>query len=484
MNEAKGGVGINGKFPDSSGESPPTIMDLFSSSVQLAALLDHLPVGLAVLDTNRRIMLVNRALEALTGFTRDEIWGLPCADVLRSSICHQQCPFADSLSGGESESLEGDIINRDRRKIPVRISSKPLRGQSDDIVGFLETIEDISHLRQAAEKLNQAYRFGAMIGHSAKMEELFRIMPIIAQTDSSVLITGETGTGKDLAAEAIHQTSVRAREAFIKINCGALPETLMESELFGHKKGAFTGAVTDKPGRIRLAHKGTVYLTEIGDLPLALQVKLLTFLDDKIVYPLGTTKGFQADVRVVAATHRNLEQMVREGVFREDLLFRLNVVRLHLPPLREREGDIGLLMDNFLSLFSARFNKKIKGFSTDVRRILLSYPFPGNVRELRNAVEYAVNICQDDQIMPEHLPAYLLDPQRTARLADEKSASHAGHSPQRTMGTSVSSWAEIERQMILDALLKAKGRKNRAAQALGWGRSTLWRKIKQYGLES
>lgn len=258
----------------------------------------------------------------------------------------------------------------------------------------------------------------------------------------------------------------------------------MESELFGHKKGAFTGAVTDKPGRIRLAHKGTVYLTEIGDLPLALQVKLLTFLDDKIVYPLGTTKGFQADVRVVAATHRNLEQMVREGVFREDLLFRLNVVRLPLPPLREREGDIGLLMDNFLSLFSARFNKKIKGFSTDVRRILLSYPFPGNVRELRNAVEYAVNICQDDQIMPEHLPAYLLDPQRTARLADEKSASPAVHSPQRTMGTSVSSWAEIERQMILDALLKAKGRKNRAAQALGWGRSTLWRKIKQYGLES
>jgi DNA-binding NtrC family response regulator len=227
-----------------------------------------------------------------------------------------------------------------------------------------------------------------------------------------------------------------------------------------------------------------VYLTEVGDLPLSLQVKLLTFLDDKIIYPLGCTKGFQSDVRVVAATHRPLEKMVREGRFREDLLFRLNVVRLHLPPLREREGDIVLLMGHFLGVFAERFHKKIEGFSEEARRILQKYPYPGNARELRNAVEYAVNICQDDCIKPEHLPAYLAAPQSLAPVTAGEAVA-AGPSlssaPSHPPG---SNWTGMERQMIIDALIQAKGRKNKAALALGWGRSTLWRKINQYGLES
>ena len=483
MGETTSGVSIADGYPRVDRWTRPLVKDLFASPLPLSALLDSIPVGVAVLDAHRRLLYFNQYLESLTGFHRDQVWGLPCRDVLRADVCHHHCPFDEAAAQGAGLSLEGDIINRDRRKIPVRLSSVPFVEGDGSLLGYMEIVEDI-RLLKASEIAGHAYSFGEMIGHSSNMEELFRIMPIIAQTDSSVLITGETGTGKDLAAEAIHQASNRAHGPFIKINCGALPETLLESELFGHTKGSFTGAVSDKPGRIRLGHKGTVYLTEVGDLPLSLQVKLLTFLDDKIIYPLGSTKGFQSDVRVVAATHRPLEKMVREGSFREDLLFRLNVVRLHLPPLREREGDIVLLMGHFLGVFAERFHKKIKGFSEEARRILQEYPYPGNARELRNAVEYAVNFCQDDCIKPEHLPAYLAAPQPPGpETAGEGVAVDpwASSAPSHRSGTN---WTDMERQMILDALIQAKGRKNKAALALGWGRSTLWRKINQYGLES
>jgi transcriptional regulator with PAS, ATPase and Fis domain len=315
------------------------------------------------------------------------------------------------------------------------------------------------------------------------MERIFRVLPVIAQSDSSVLITGETGTGKDFVAEAIHQGSHRGKNPFIKVNCGALPETLLESELFGHQKGAFTGAFENKPGRFRLAHNGTLYLTEIGDLPLSLQVKLLTFLDDMVVFPLGGTKGFQVNVRVIAATHRNLGLMVREGRFREDLLFRLNVVRLHLPPVRERGDDIRLLLDHFMRSYLTRLKKPIKGFSAKALRLLLDFTYPGNVRELRNIVEYAVNICEEDQILLKHLPAYLTDPiARDWDREEEKKEIQPLWSSEPKHRETASDWASAEKTMIMDALLKARGSRSKAAESLGWGRSTLWRKMKNYGL--
>ncbi|MBW1887096.1 MAG: sigma-54-dependent Fis family transcriptional regulator, partial [Deltaproteobacteria bacterium] len=340
-------------------------------------------------------------------------------------------------------------------------------------------------LQQLNDSILQTDSFGRLIGRSSKMEDLFRLIPVVAQTDSSLLITGETGTRKDVLAEVIHKASDKAKGSFIKINCGALPETLLESELFGHKKGAFTGAVNDKMGRLRLAHNGTLYLTEIGDLPLTLQVKLLTFLDDKVVYPLGSTNGFQAEVRIIAATHRNLEQMIEEGLFRQDLFFRLNVVRLHLPPLREREGDIDLLLDHFLKIFFARFGKRVQGFSRQVKQLLLNYAYPGNVRELRNIVEYAANICQTELIGMEHLPGYLAD----VRIVNHEEEGLEAHtfvpvSHETCKQTSGMNWAAIERRLIIDTLVKVNGRRSRAADILGWGRTTLWRKMKQYGLES
>jgi transcriptional regulator with PAS, ATPase and Fis domain len=342
------------------------------------------------------------------------------------------------------------------------------------------------------------------------MEQIYRFLPMIAQSDSSVLLTGETGTGKDLVAEAIHQGSSRAKGPFIKVNCGALPATLLESELFGHQKGAFTGAVENKPGRFRMAHNGTLFLTEVGDLPLSLQVKLLTFLDDRIVVPLGSTKSFLCDVRVIAATHRNLERMVREGTFREDLLFRLNVVRLHLPPLRERLDDIQLLLDHFLNTFVSRFKKPIHGFSAEAGRVLLAYPYPGNVRELKNIVEYAVNVCQEDQIRRDHLPAYLTNPLPRDQEEDGVPRASALRPPATDTGEKDApvdraaeerriildallksreesreelEWPAIERKMILDAIVKAQGRRNKAAAILGWSRSRLYRKMAHYGIE-
>ena len=317
------------------------------NTIDYFRLLDDVPLGLLLMDCQRRVTFCNRPAATLIGMSAQETVGLHCRNVMRGRACISKCPAANPQDLTETVCFESDILNRDRKLVPVRITLSPMRDVKGRTIGVVETVEDLRLLKEYNENARQAYSFGRIVGQSAKMQKLFSIMPVIAQSDSSVLITGETGTGKDMLAEAVHQESGRAKGPFVKINCGALPETLLESELFGHTKGAFTGAVEKKLGRFHLAHNGTLYLTEIGDLPLPLQVKLLTFLDDKVVYPLGSTKGFAADVRIIAATHRDLEKMVREGSFRQDLFFRLNVLRLSIPPLREREGDIRLLLDHF-----------------------------------------------------------------------------------------------------------------------------------------
>ena len=480
----------------------PKIQGLMKSPVDFCGLLDEMPVGIAIIDLDFRIVFVNRVFEALTGFSVSDARGIPCRHIIRNTKCMGNCPGPSTVQGKQPVCCETDIINRDRQLLPVKMTLAPLVNADGKQTGCIETLEDIRAIKQSEVKKSKAYSFSDIVGRSTQMEKMFQTIPILAQSDTSILITGETGTGKDLVAEAIHQTSTRASGAFIKINCGALPETLLESEIFGHRKGAFTGAVENKPGRFQLAHNGSIFLTEIGDLPLSLQVKLLTFLDDKIIYPLGSTKGFNVNVRIITATHRNLENMVRDGQFRQDLFFRLNVARIHLPPLREREGDIRLLLDHFLNTFSRKLNKKMTLFSRESLGILLQYNYTGNIRELRNIVEYAVNMAGENRIEPGHLPAYLFDGSAanisipaaslatvsmpgttsipitsmaatTPPSAESASMATAEYRPQRT-------WAVAERDMILDALLRAKGRKQIAANLLGWGRSTLWRKMKQY----
>ncbi len=456
------------------------IKPLFDFPINLRSLIDEIPLGIIILDMDRRIMLLNRSFESLTGFSQNEAAGVPCYHILRSKMCIKGCPALNMKQESKPVCMESDLINRDRNLIPVRVNLALLKDPDHKAVGFLETVEDMRPIKELDAQKSHAYSFAHLIGRSPQMEKIFQILPVFAQSDSSVLITGETGTGKDLAAEAIHQASNRAKRPFVKVNCGALPETLLESELFGHRKGAFTGAVENKPGRFRLAHNGTLYLTEIGDLPLSLQVKLLTFLDDQMVYPLGGTTGFQANVRVIAATHRNLEQMVQTGRFREDLLFRLNVVRIHLPPLRERRGDVRLLLDYFLNSLNSRFRKNIKGFSNKTLDILKGYPYPGNVRELRNISEYAVNVCQEEKIQPHHLPAYIVEmkPMIEAQVLPPIQTGLNEYTLPETEQT----WGAMERKLIMDALVKTGGRRSKTAELLGWGRSTLWRKMKQYGI--
>ena len=464
------------------------IKGLFETPVELPSLIDEVPLGMVVLDTRRRILLINRAFEALSGFSMEEAKGIHCSHIMRSKLCIQRCPLDHMDSHSESISIESDMINKDRQLIPIQINLSPILDAEDNLVGFLETVEDLRPIKEVDSKTTQAYAFRHLIGKSAEMTRIFQMLPLLAQSDSAILITGETGTGKDLLSEAVHQASNRAKGPFVKVNCGALPETLLESELFGHRKGAFTGAVENKPGRFRLAHNGTLYLTEIGDLPLPLQVKLLTFLDDKVVYPLGSAKGFQADVRIIAATHRNLDLMVKEKRFREDLMFRLNVVRLHLPPLRERGDDIRLILDYFMNIFVKRFRKNINGLSKRALKILLDYPFPGNVRELRNIIEYAVNMCPKGQIQSAHLPAYLSETRYYYGRSMPEEAEVSGWSASNVKSSieqnGQKTWASLERDMIIKALVKTKGRRNKAADMLGWGRSTLWRKIKQYKIDA
>lgn len=453
----------------------------------IVSLIDAIPHGVMLLDGGQRVITLNRFLEAFIGYSRDDVAGIKGEYVIRGSLKAEGMNIVKILAADEHISVEGDIISQSRKRTPVRFNVCPLKTIAGDTQGSMLVLEDISLLKDLGDKVQGFSGQSKIIGHSLKMQEIFELIPIAARTDTTVLVTGETGTGKDLVAEAIHRASKRSLHPFIKVNCGALPESLLESELFGHVRGAFTGADKDKPGMFRLAHGGTIFLTEIGDLPLSLQVKLLTVLDDKEFFPVGGSKKEKINVRIIAATHRNLGESVRAGQFREDLYYRLNVLRIHIPPLRERADDIRMLLDHFLGTFKKNLNKNITGFSSETLQKLSTYAFPGNVRELRNIVEYAVNICPGGTILPEHLPGLMTaGPKETlsvrAGIFPENSKTNPS-GPEHPAVSASDGWGTLERTMILEALAKTGGNRSRAAESLGWSRSKLWRKIKQHHLE-
>jgi len=446
-------------------------------------LLNAIPHPVALLGPHLQVTDMNSALEALTGHMASDVAGVSIEYVIRSSFDSEIFRTARNAEGPVA--YDGDIIDAGRRKNAVRMTLSPLRDDDENLDNLLVVFEDISILQALDKKAHASDdAAGAMVGHSQGMQELFELLPVLAHTDATVLITGETGTGKDLLAETIHQMSKRAAHPFIKVNCGAIPDSLLESELFGHKRGAFTGAHGDKPGMFRLAQGGTIYLTEIGDLPLQLQVKLLTVLDDREFYPLGSSKKVSVDVRIITGTHRNLKQLVKDGLFREDLFFRLNVLRAHLPPLRERGGDIRLLLDFFLQKLSGSAGKSGMTFTRASCARLERYGYPGNVRELRNIVEFAVNICNGNRIDLKHLPPYVLSTEKEDQKEEEKAVAHVagGNTEQVVSSAPISSWTEIEKKRILAALANNNGNRTKAAVELGLGRSTLWRKINNYGI--
>jgi two-component system response regulator AtoC len=323
--------------------------------------------------------------------------------------------------------------------------------------------------RYLRQELREKYRFENIIGKGDAIEQVFRVMEKVARTDSSVLITGESGTGKELVARAIHFSSERSGGRFLPINCGALPETLLESELFGYKKGAFTGAGQDKVGLLKAADKGTVFFDEIGEMPLALQVKLLRALQERECYPLGSNDPVSFDVRVLCATNRNLDVEVRAGRFREELLYRINVININLPPLRERKDDIALLANHFLRKSEKSLNRSGMRFSKGAMRLLINYPWPGNVRELENTIERAAILAETDVIHSHDLP----DKLRTTSPAPVSGIDSAGMTLE-----------ELEREHIKRVLERVEGDKVRAAQALGIHLSTLYRKVQRYHLDA
>ncbi len=371
---------------------------------------------------------------------------------------------ASAMAGETMEKMNNLFFFRRRDLLSLVEQNVQVRRQIEgEVVSWIH--EEVKQFYQWLRSEDR-FHFGSMVGRSRQMQGVFELIARIAQTDITVLIEGESGTGKELVARAIHQASSRGRRPFIAVNCGALPESLLESELFGHVRGAFTGAVSNKRGLFEETNGGTIFLDEIGEMSPALQVKLLRFLQDGEIKRVGSNEVLKLDVRVIAATNRHLQQMVNEGEFRSDLYYRLNVIGINLPPLRERPEDIEFLTGHFLRKFAQRMRKPVSGISSEAMQQLREYHWPGNVRELENVMERAVALAGDNRLDTLDLPATVRD------------ASHSTHVPARL------SLKEVERLHILETVRACNDNYDEAARVLGIGRTTLWRKLKEYGSEN
>ncbi len=430
-------------------------------------ILDSIADGVFTVDGEWRITSFNRAAEEITGIPREEAVGSRCCDVFKASICESGCALRQTLEDGKQVVNKAVyIIDADGERIPISISTALLKDDKGRTIGGVETFRDLSVVEDLRKQITRQYSFGDIISKNHGMHKIFDILPEVAVSDSTVLIEGESGTGKELFARAIHALSPRKDKPMVTVNCGALPDTLLESELFGHKAGAFTDAKKDKPGRFALAEGGTIFLDEIGDVSPALQVRLLRALQEKTFEPLGSTQPVKADVRVVAATNKNLEELVENGNFRRDLYYRINVVKLTLPPLRERMDDVPLLIDHIIARFNRLRGKDIAGVSPEVLTILMNHDFPGNVRELENVIEHAFVLCRNGLIQPEHLPQNL-------RPKSDRPA----------ISASAANIRELEAHFIRDTLRRNNWNRAATAKELGIHKTTLWRKIKRLGIE-
>jgi len=426
-------------------------------------ILDSIADGVFTVDQNWRITTFNRAAERITGVARAEAIGRRCWDVFRSNICETGCTLRETMRTGRNIVNKAIyILNAAGKRIPVSISTAILKDAKGNVIGGVETFRDLSTVEELRKELTEKYSLMDIIGRSKAMRELFDLLPQVADSDSTVLIEGASGTGKELFARAIHNLSRRRERRFVAINCGALPDTLLESELFGYKAGAFTDAREDRPGRFALAEGGTIFLDEIGNISPAMQMRLLRVLQEKVYEPLGSVEPVRANVRVVAATNRSLEDLVQAGSFRRDLYYRVNVVRLRLPELRDRREDIPLLLGHFIAKFNRLQGKDIVAVSDEVMAILMEHDYPGNVRELENIVEHAFVLCSGGLIEVRHLP-----PELRRDVTGPGEAARSG-----------ATLRELEAIHIADAVRRHRGNRTAAARELGIDPSTLFRKVK------
>ncbi len=442
--------------------------DVTEQKKVVATTLDSVSDGIIILNMKGEVTSTNAAAERITGLGRSQIIGKLLSEILRERTgSGEPIPLEIIGTGKKLVNRELDLITASERIVPVSLSQVLLTDREGKTLGRVVTFRDISQIIELKKEIDRKYTYQDIISKNKQIKEIFDILPHISDSDSTVLIEGKSGTGKELFARAIHNLSTRRKGPFVAVNCAALPDTLLESELFGYVKGAFTNAVKDKPGRFALAQGGTILLDEIGDMPKALQVKLLRVLEQKEYEPLGSVASIKSDVRIIASTNRELAFEVERGNFREDLFYRLNVVKISLPELKERREDIPLLTSHFADKFASKMGKAVSSVSEGMLDILMSHDFPGNIRELENVIEHAMVISGGGVLDVQHMPKSLLD-KATAR------------------GYLQASFREevtkSERKIIEEALAKFHGSRILAADFLNMNRTTLWRKMKRYGL--
>ncbi len=433
--------------------------------------------GVMVVTPEGQIVSVNQALVDMTGYSREELIGASCA-ILGCSSCEiargvPDCHWCVMFQKGELRRQQCALVRKNGTQVPVVKNASVLRDTDGSVFGAVETITDISDLVDKEQQIEIFRRelsgedsFHGIVGRDPRMQQVFDLIDGVARTDAPVVIYGESGTGKELVAKAIHDAGPRRERPFIKVNCAALNESLLESELFGHVKGAYTGAHRDRAGRFESAGDGDIFLDEIGDLPLATQVKLLRVLEEKVIERVGDHRPIPVRARIITATNRDLPELVAKGEFRQDLYYRINVIPIRIPPLRERREDMALLASHFFRRSQMKSGKRVRGISREAMDRILRHPWPGNVRELRSAFEYALVACKTDMIEPRDLPL-------------ESFGQPAVCLPGEVTGGSLD---EIKRERLRKALEEAGGNRSEAARILGISRTSVWSQMKRYGI--
>ena len=430
-------------------------------------ILDNVADGIVAVDRNGEILWINRTAARITGLSQEEVQGRPWKDLIAGEGDEPATsPVDRALLAQEDVEEETVLAGRRGRRIPALVTARLIRDEDGKTLGVVATLRDRSRRGTDPAEGEDAHALGGIVTRSPRMLGILRTLKDLALSDSPILLSGGSGTGKELLARAIHELSRRKAGPYIAVNCGALPETLIESELFGYRKGAFTDARQHKAGRFALAEAGTLFLDEIGDLPLDVQVKLLRVLENGEYQPLGSTETLKADVRIVTATNKDLLEEMWAGRFREDLFYRINVVQIDVPSLRQRREDIPLLIEHFLDKLNRKRNKSIVGLEPEAERILLGYAYPGNIRELENILEYASIVCKQARIEPRHLPNHLVEKRQPSPPA---ARSQSGPTDLK----------QLEKEEIIRALRAHRWNRKAAAAELGISRTTLWRKIRQ-----
>jgi PAS domain S-box-containing protein len=453
-------------------------MDEQDMNRYLKEIINTMNDGVALISPDGTILMVNRALQEISGYSRNELIGRSCS-IFHCDVCERvrsdgKGHWCELFELGQAHKRSCYLMRKDGTYVHVLKNASILKDASGNKLGAVETITDISEIDKRDQKIEQLSKlldgdttFHGMVGRSLGMRKVFEVIEKAAQSDAPLIIYGETGTGKELVAHAIHKLGRRCGGPYIQLNCTALNESLLESELFGHIKGAFTGAYSHRKGRFEAADGGDIFLDEIGDIPLSIQVKLLRILETKQFERVGDHQPLRVDVRIITATHRDLEELVSQGRFREDLFFRINIIPIHLPPLRERIDDIPLLVEYFIRQLCERSGKDISGLSAEAMDLFVNHRWPGNVRELRGVMEYAFVIAEKGLILPQHLPT---------RMARQPLR-------QRVMSHGLTPSPGDERAALIDALVKCGGNQTQAARLLGVNRVTIWHRIKKYGID-